>query len=371
MVYDLSKTLLKLGHNVTVYTTDGCAQRLNVDTNKAKLVDGIKVYYFRNISNYLRVNLKLATPYSMIMTARQTKSYDIIHIHEHRTILAVIIYYYARIYSIPYLLQAHGSLPRSKKKQKSKKLFDFLFGYSILRHASKVIALTKTEAEQYKNMGVDEDKIKIITNGVDSSKYINLPERGKFREKYGIEYDEKLISYIGRVHETKGIDMLVDAFQEIRSALPKAKLAIIGPDDGYRSKLEEKIKDSNFRDDILFTGFISNDEKIMAFRDTDVFVTPSFLGFPLTFLEACACGTPIVTTSNGDELDWIDNRVGYVVDYSKDQIKSAIFRILNDERIQLRFGEEGKRLARNEFSWDQVAKKVEYVYEECLIHHKG
>ena len=62
---------------------------------------------------------------------------------------------------------------------------------------------------------------------------------------------------------------------------------------------------------------MSEKEKITIFVDADVFVTPSFSGFPVTFLEACACSTPIITTNKGDELDWIHNKVGYVVEYNK------------------------------------------------------
>ena len=246
------------------------------------------------------------------------------------------------------------------------KIFDLSFGYRILRDASKVITLTKTEAKQYKKMEVDEDKIEIVPNGIDLSEYKNLPERGGFRKKYLISDDEKMVLYIGRLHKTKGIDLLGKAFSDISKELDNVRLVLVGPDDGYQSALEELVKALKVDDKVLFTGFVTNDEKMTAFVDTDVFVTPSFSGFPVTFLEACACGTPIITTSNGDKLDWIHDTVGYVVEYGKEQLRAAITKVLCDEGLRKRFGKEGKKLVQEEFSWDKIIKKVEGIYADCL-----
>ena len=94
---------------------------------------------------------------------------------------------------------------------------------------------------------------------------------------------------------------------------------------------------------------------------------PSFLGFPVTFLEACACGTPIITTNNGDTLDWIHGKVGYVVEYDKDQLRDAIYKVLSDEGLRKRFGEEGKKLMVKKFAWDNIVKEVENVYEGVIV----
>ena len=111
VVYDISKELLARGHEVTVYTTDGCTKRLNVEKNNAVDVDGIKVYYFRNLSNIISNKLKIATPYHLLrIVKRDVRNFDVIHIHEHRTFLGVLVYYYAKKYDVPYIVEAHGSL---------------------------------------------------------------------------------------------------------------------------------------------------------------------------------------------------------------------------------------------------------------------
>lgn len=370
VAYEISKKLVENCHEVTVYTTDGYKSRVDIKKNEPVDVDGIKTYYFRNLSSYLTRKIVLLIPYYLpIVAKKEIKDFNVIHIHESRTMLAVVVCYYAKKYGIPYILQAHGSVLPTFQKQQLKKIFDIFFGYRILKNASKVIALTKKEAEQYKKMCVGEGRIEIVPNGLDISEYENLPKRGEFRKKYGLNGDEKIVLYVGRLHKTKGIDLLTKAFAATSKELGNAKLVIVGPDDGYKSALEELVQSLKMNDKVLFIGFVTNDEKTAAFVDADVFVMPSFSGFPITFLEACACGTPIITTNNGDELDWIHNKLGYVVKYDKNLLRDAIFEVLSDEELRRKFGVEGRKLIREYFDWSSIIKKIEIIYEGCYKRH--
>ena len=369
VAYEISKELVERGHEVTVYTTDGFKWRLDVEKNKPVDVEGIKTYYFRNLSGYLAREKVFATPYYLSIVARkEIMNFDAIHLHEYGSMLAAVVCHYAKKYGIPYVLQAHGSHPLeiNKKKRVAKRIWDTLFEDRIWSDASKVIALTKTEVENYKKRGIDGDKIEIVPNGIDIFEYNNLPESGEFRREYLIGDNEKIVLYVGRLNKTKSIDLLIKAFANISKKSNDVKLLLVGPDDGYQSVLEELIQTLKMGNNILFTGFVTNEEKMAAFVDADVFVTPSFSGFPVTFLEACACGTPIITTNNGDKLDWIHDKVGYVVEYDKDQLRDAMIKVLSDEELRRRFGEEGRKLVKEHFSWDKIIKKVEQIYK-CAI----
>jgi len=263
-------------------------------------------------------------------------------------------------------LQAHGSVLPFFAKQRYKKLFDSIWGYSILKDSSKVIALNATEVEQYKKMGVDENKIEIVPNGFNLSDCKKLPEKGEFRKKHSISNNEKIILYVGRLHKSKGIDLLVKAFAYAKNEIDNVRLVLIGPGDEYESELKELARTLKVDDKIMFAGFVTIDEKMKAFVDADVFVTPRFSGFPITFLEACACGTPIITTNKGDELDWIDRNVGYVVEYNEELLGDAIVKILNDKKLKKKFGEMSENLVREKFNWDKIVKRLERSYEAVL-----
>ena len=360
--YNLSRELAKRGHKITIITTDF---EYNKEYTQTLEDLKIKVFFFHCIAN---LKLFLITPSMKKWLKKEIRNFDVVHMHNYRTFQNIIVYHYTRKYEIPYIIQAHGSVLPFFQKQILKKLFDLFFGYKILKNASKIIALTKNEAEQYKKIGVDEDKIEIIPNGINISEYNNLPKKGEFRKKYKIKKNEKIILYLGRIHKIKGIDLLVNAFADISKLLKNVKLVIAGPDGGFLLTLKKQIEDLNLTDKILFTGPLYEKSKLEAYVDADVYVLPSvYEVFGITLLEACACGTPIITTKNGREFDWIEDKVGYIIEYDIGKLRDVIIRVLSDEGLRRRFGERGKKLVRDMFGWDNVAKEMEEVYEESII----
>jgi len=357
--YNLSKQLAKKGYEVTILTTDFEIDKEYIESIKKEGVDIIALNYTANIGLFLR------SPDIKKWAQKNLKKYDIIHMHTYRAYQNNIISRYARKYNIPYIIQAHGSLLTFFTKPKLKKLYDFVWGYKILKDASKVIALTDTEAEQYKKMGVDENKIEIVPNGINLDEYKKLPEKGIFRKKYSIRENEKLILYVGRIHKSKGIDILIESFANLLLNLPDSKLVLLGPDDGYMEEMKNIVNKLKIGKNVIFTGFVNSKIKMAAYTDADVFVTPNFTGFPITFLEAMFFGPPIITTDKGDKLDWIHNKVGYVVEYGKEQLGNAIYTLLNDDKLRKRFGDEEKRMIREKFNWDKIVKRVENIYCEC------
>jgi len=366
-VYEISKRLVKRGHDVTVYTTDGFKYRLNVEKNKPVDVDGIRVYYFRNLSNYITRKWVLPIPYYVpIVARRELKDFDIIHIHEYRTVLTLATYSYAKKYNIPYVLQARGSILPFFAKKKLKRFFDRVWGKRILKDVSKAFALTNIEAEQYKKMDIKENKIEIVPNGIDLSEYTHLPEKGKFRRKYGIKDDEKIILYLGRIHKIKGVDLLVSTFTDLIKEINNVRLVIVGPDDGFLPILKKQIKNLDVNEEILFAGPLYRRNKLEAYVDADMFVLPSrYEAFPNTLLEAFACGLPVITTNRCGIAD-IVKRAGLIVEFDRKQLKDAIFKVLSDEGLRRRFGEEGKELIKEKFKWDTIVKKIENIYLDLL-----
>jgi glycosyltransferase involved in cell wall biosynthesis len=82
----------------------------------------------------------------------------------------------------------------------------------------------------------------------------------------------------------------------------------------------------------------------------------------MTVLEALACGTPVIVTNRCGLADVIDNQVGLVVPYEKEQLSKAILRLLGDDKMRQQFGEKGKLLVREKFNWEKIAGQVESLY---------
>ena len=164
----------------------------------------------------------------------------------------------------------------------------------------------------------------------------------------------------------KGLDLLVRAFAELSKPLSNVKLVIVGPDDGYLPSLKKLIADLEISNEVLFTGHLYGEDKVEAYVDADVFVLPSVYEiFGNVVLEACACGTPVIVTDRCGIADAINGQAGLVVPYDKEQLRQALLHMLSDDEIRLQFGEKGKLLVRQRFSWEKIAEQIENVYQRC------
>ena len=359
VVYNISKFMAMRGHDVTIITTN---YKFDIEYSKIIGKEGVEVIPFDYLFN---LHLFIPSPTMKDWLSKNIKKYDIIHLNGARAYQNNIIYKYAVKYDVPYVLQTHGSILRIIEIQRLKRLYDIIWGYKLYKGASKVIALTQSEAEACISMGVTKNKVEIIPNGVDLNEFNNFPRKGKFREKYSIGNNEKLILYLGRLHKSKGIALLLKAFSDLIKDLDDAKLIFVGPDDGYKNKLEKLANDLDVTNEVIFTGHVSENEKMMALIDADVFVTPRFYGFPITFLEALACGVPIITTTEGDFIEGFNNEVGFVVEYDKKELKSKLVEILVNDELKKRFKENAKKKS-NDYDWRVLVEKMERMYEGCL-----
>jgi len=358
-VYRLSRELTRRGHEVTVYTSD-----YKLDSH---YIDSLPKVKIRVSKAYFDQAKFFVTPGMARQAKKEVSYFDVIHMNNYYTFQNIILHYYARQYDIPYVLQARGSAGTYFEKGTLKRIFDRLRGYRMLKDASRVIALTAMEVEQYKSMGVSEDKIEIVPNGVDLSEFDDLPQRGEFRRKYGLNDNQRIILYLGRIHKIKGLDLLAKSFAKLSKEVDNVKLVFVGPDGGYLPSLKKLVGELKISDKVLFTGPLYGEEKLEAYVDADVYVLPSFYEtFPNTVLEACACETPVILTDRCGIADIINGQAGLVVPYDEEQLRQALLHLLGDDKLRQELGKKGKLLVRERFNWDKIVRQLEDVYMSCL-----
>ena len=361
--YHLSRALAKRGHEVTLCTSD---HKISSDWIKSAQESGVEVCYFKTWLNLANL---LITPGLMADSRERVKGFDIIHMHGYRTFQNVVVQRYASKYDVPYVLQAHGTLLRIMTKQRFKLAYDVVWGYKLLGNATKVIALNEMEADEYRSMKVSDRKIVILPNGIDASEFKNLPERGKFRSSYGLDSSQKIVIYLGRINAIKGLDLLTRAFAELSGSQSDLKLVIVGPDEGYLSSLKALIMKLKITDKVLLTGPLWGEDKLQAYIDSDVYVLPSLYDwFPLTVLEAMACGLPVIISDRCGIASAINGKTGVSFSYDdKEQLKRALAQMLSDEKMRREFGDRGKALVREQFTWERVATKFETLYSGITL----
>lgn len=358
--YNLSKHLAERGHEVTIITTD-----FEFDEEYAKSLNGIQVIPFRCIAN---IGLFLISPSMKKWLKRNIKNFDIVHLHDFRSYQNCIIPHYAQKYGIPYILQAHGSLPKIIEKQKSKKLYDLIFGYRLLNDASKVIAVSKAEVEQYKEAGINKNKIVTVPNGIDIKAFKDLPTSGMFREKYDIR-EGHIILFLGRIHKRKGIDFLIKSFSKLTKEQNDVILVIIGSDDGYRIELEKLIMSLNLNEKIKFIGYVNEEDKLSAYVDADVLVYPgTFEIFGLVPFEAMMCGTPVIVTDDCGCGELVEKSgAGYLVEYGDVKgLKELMKRVIENPEEGKEMVEPGKKYINDTLAWNEVVERVIKIYSGVL-----
>lgn len=365
IAYGVSRELVRRGHKVTVFTTDTLDAARRVEP-KEEIMDGIEVRRFRNLSNNIAARHKIFLSPGIFTAEIKPGSYDIIHMHEYRSLQNIAAHRYAVKYGIPYVLEAYGGLPSIMSKQSLKQVFDVVWGYRLLKDASRLIAMTPTEVEQYKKLGVEEARIVQIPNTIDTAEYTNLPEKGKFRKKYGIT-EERIILFLARLNKIKGLDILLTAFASLLKEMEGVKLVLCGSDDGYLPAVSRMIQNLNITDKVIMTGFISGRAKLEAYVDADVYVLPSiYETFPTTVLEAGACGAPVVITDRCQIAPLVENLFGLVTPYNSKRLRDTLRRILLDEKMRNDFSRTGRKLVMEKYSWASGAAQTEAVYQEVL-----
>jgi len=371
VAYDIAKELTKRKHEVVVYTTDAkdVFSRLNV--KPCDLLDGIEVHYFRNTSLApVRASKLFITPSLIPAVKNNLKRFDLVHLHEYRSFQNIVIHHYASRYHSPYVLQAHGSLLPSGAKPRFKKLFDSVFGYNLLNDTSKLIALNQEESKQYQQMGLLKEKISIIPNGLDFSAYRQLPRQESFKKKFGIAKDKKIILFMGRINWTKGVLVLVKAQAYLMRNLKfhDSILAIVGPDNGCLNETQTLANSLGIKDSVIFTGPLYGQDKLAAYVDADVCVLPStYEAFPMTLLEACACGKPIIASKISTLQDFVNQAGGFFFELqNSQQLAMRLLEILSDSKGAARMGIKGKAFVEANFSIEKVVDQLEDLYEHVI-----
>lgn len=351
---NLATEFVKRGHEVTILTTD-----FDLDSGYKQLLEkkGVNVV---NLTYLFNFGLLVFSPSIKGWLEKNIKRYNVVHLHTFRSYQNIIVYKTATKYKIPYIIQAHGSVLPFFQKTFLKKIYDYIWGYTILKNSTKVIAGTSAESEQYLKMRANKDQIEIIPNAIDFSQFEKMP-KGFFREKYSIKESEKIILYLGRINRIKGINLLLDSFKELITYRNDVKLVLIGPDDGFLSELGEQMDEIGDR--IIYTGLVPEEIKLEAYADADIYILPSIYdNFPITVLESLASATPVIVTNRCVIADIVKN-VGIVVDYNPKSLNEVVMDLLDNDELILELGKKSRDLIKSEFTFEKIGKMFENLYE--------
>lgn len=370
-VLQLSKELIKRGHEVVVFTSDVFSEVPWKKTHISdEVVDGIKTIRLKAYKNILPF---LKSPIIPDMFSKLLEcDADIYHAHSHRYFHLPIVSVAHQITDIPFIVTLHYHPPEAREGLKKKfmlKLGDFIFKNEVYKHCQRIITKTNLEKSYIRNF-VPVEKCIAIPDGI-SQDWLTEPKEN-FRKTYGI--DKPFVLYAGRLAYNKGLQYLVEASSIILKK-HDIKFVFIGEEWGEKEKLIRQAEKLNIRDSIIFTGYIDNFEIYKsAFCECEIFALPSeWEAFGIVLLEAMACGKPCVATNVGGVPEVVDNGVnGFIVPYGNaEMLASKLCMLLENEKLRTEFGSNGRKKVLASYTWDKIVDALETVYEGVLEKHKN
>jgi len=295
---------------------------------------------------------------------------DMIHTHSYGYYQTTAGAVGKKLRDTPLIITPHFHPPWSmwggESRKRLRKIYDRLFGKSVIHAPDIVICHSKNEQELLSNFSLPEEKIRIVPAGIDFNRFQTVPSPDYFRDFYNIT--GRIVLFVGRLASNKGLEHLMDAMPQIISQFKDTKLVLIGEDEGERKMLEERAEKLGIKNRVVFPGYITDDELFKsAYSACDVFVLPSeYEAFGLVLLEAMACEKPCVATNVGGVPEVIEKgKTGVLVEYGKsDQLANAIIDLLGDDSKRKNMGRAGRERVKVNFIWPKIVDKLEEIYKE-------
>lgn len=182
----------------------------------------------------------------------------------------------------------------------------------------------------------------------------------KIRARYGIHSD--FILAVGNLQPRKNLPRLIRAFASIRNQIESIRLVIVGNAQWQASVIFTLVSRLGLEQDVVFTGYIPNDDLVLLYNAAKVFVYPSiYEGFGLPILEAMACGTPVVTSNSSSMPEVAGDAALFVDPHDEGQLADTIQQVLTNPDLALSLVEKGIRQTQ-QFSWRYTAAKTEAAY---------
>lgn len=347
--HELVKELIKINdknnfnNSITLFFNDPEYSKYKPQSpNVKKILVNAKHYSFAEQTRFLRILLK--------------EELDIMYFPHFN-----IPIFYRR----PYIVTIHDLTLSFFPGHKMTKFYHRIAYHIAIKNAVKkakcIIAVSKnTKKDLVKHLKVPSEKIKVVYNGIsDKFKIIkNTSCLSPTLKKYNIT--KKFLLYTGVWRNHKNLPRLIEAFKIIKNKfnLP-LQLVITGKPDPSYPEVKSSAYNSNVKNDIIFTGLISEKELINLYNAADIYVFPSlYEGFGFPPLEAMKCGTPVATSfaSSIPEICGEENAV-FFDPYDVKDMANKITSLYKNTNLKKSLIEKGLKHV-TKFSWEKMAKKI-------------
>ncbi|MDF5721685.1 MAG: glycosyltransferase [Rhizonema sp. PD37] len=320
-VKDVFRAYLALSHpqHAEVFLLRDCFGCENPFESQERL----KFHYFKSQSSQLgRVKMTMA-----LLTHFLRRKPE--HVFCGHVNLASLVGMLCQSLRIPYTVMTHGKevwqpLPTLTKYSLQKAQYI----WTVSRYTRKIACAANH---------LDPARVVIMPCAVNGDRFTPAPKSPALLERYNLT-ESKVIVTVARLWSGdiyKGVDITIQALPLIAQVIPEVKYLVIGRGDD-QPRLAQLAKDLGVSDRIIFAGFIPTEELVAHYRLADAYVMPSQEGFGIVYLEAMACGVPVLSgDADGSAEPLQDGKLGWRVPYrDKDAVATACIEILNGDDLR-------------------------------------
>lgn len=290
---------------------------------------------------------------------------DLIHSHGYRANL--IAFVVSRCLGLPLVSTCHGFIPSSRRLRLYRGLDIFL-----LRHFTRVIAVSSQMRDELVANGVDARRIQVITNAIATVDDVSRETvRKQTRARIGIGWREFVFGYVGRLSEEKGLLYLLQAARQLSLPHGEWRILVVG-DGSHRTALEHAVRQLGLDGKVIFAGFQSDTSA--WYPAMDAFVLPSMMeGTPMSLLEAMAQRIPVIASAVGGVTAIVSDRENGLLVPPADPVKlaDAMRTLAADPCLCRRISDGGIRSVRDNYDIGSWTRKVRDVYLETIREHRG
>ena len=357
-----SEGLRSLGHDVEVVTTDLYTETPFVKKKMPSVVNGINVTRHKAYTVSGEAHYVLAPG---MVQSFLSKNADIIHTHSYGYFQNHAGWIRERFQSTPWVITPHfhpsWSMWGGSKRKTLREFYDTVIGKGTLEAADLITCVSKHERDMLvSELGLKEDNIKIIYNGINWADWSSVPNKEVFRKQYPT-VSEKFVLFAGRLATNKGLSDLISAMQLIDKK--SVDLVITGADMGLGEQLEKEASDKGVTMHRL--GHIDDETYRSVLSAAEMLVLPSeYEAFGIDLLEAAAAKTAVIGTNVGGIPEAMSpGNNGLIVEYNDvNNLAKSIAILLEDEKMSKKMGNSGREWAKN-FSWESIVKEIEHEYK--------
>jgi glycosyltransferase involved in cell wall biosynthesis len=247
--------------------------------------------------------------------------------------------------------------------------YDRKMMYKAIQQADAYIAHTTFERDHLVQRGIDAEKITVIGAGVDADDFINA-DGTVFRKKHGWG-DKPVVGVLARQSALKRLDILLRAMPRVWEKHPDAHLLMAGARTSFSPNIDRMIHAlaPEQRDRVTVINDFSEGEKPDLLMACDVLAHPSANeSFGIVFLEAWACGKPVIGAREGAVPSVVDDGYdGLLFNYpDPNSLAKAILELLANPSLRNKLGQAGREKTLSNYTWDIVTERLRKVYTQVI-----